>query len=74
MSGHSAVSAACATVWLPNAALPGRLAVVVLASVVGGSRAAVGSHLPLDVVGGWALGVLLGSGWNAAADLARHAG
>jgi membrane-associated phospholipid phosphatase len=72
VSGHSAVCAACATIWLANAAWPGQLAVVVLAAMVGGSRVAVGSHLPLDVVGGWALGVLLGSAWNAAADLATH--
>jgi undecaprenyl-diphosphatase len=59
-SGHATVSAAMATViapllprhrWLPFA----------VAGVVGVARMYVGVHLPLDVIGGWALGVAVGS-------------
>jgi undecaprenyl-diphosphatase len=64
-SGHATVSAAMATViatllprhrWIPFA----------LAGVVGVARLYVGVHLPLDVVGGWALGVAVASFANLA--------
>ena len=60
LSGHSAVAAATAVAVL--AALPRRWRWVplVLAALVGLARIVVGVHLPADVVGGWALGALIG--------------
>ncbi len=60
VSGHSAVSAA--TAMLAMAALPPRWrpALVGLVVLVGVARMVYGVHLPADVIGGWALGVLLG--------------
>ena len=57
-SGHAAV-AATIVVSLGSAASPAtRMALVGLAAVVGVSRTYVGAHYPLDVIGGWALGVV----------------
>ena len=60
LSGHSAVAAATAVAVL--AALPRRWrwVPIVLAGLVGLARIVVGVHLPADVVGGWALGALIG--------------
>jgi undecaprenyl-diphosphatase len=60
-SGHAAVSAALAFVlfaYLPRA---WRWAFVVLGVIVSVGRLYVGAHLPLDVVGGAALGVAAGA-------------
>jgi membrane-associated phospholipid phosphatase len=60
-SGHAAVSAALAFVlfaYLPRA---WRWAFVVLGVIVSVGRLYVGAHLPLDVVGGAALGVVAGA-------------
>ena len=60
-SGHAAVAAALATVaapWLPR---PLRRASWVVVAVVGVARVYVGAHLPLDVVGGTALGWMVGA-------------
>ena len=60
VSGHSAVAAAlavCVVVAVPPRWRPVPIAV---AAVVGLARLVVGVHLPVDVVGGWALGVLVG--------------
>jgi glycosyltransferase 2 family protein len=66
VSGHSTVAFACAAILSPY--LPRRWRVVAygLATVVGVSRIVVGAHLPLDVVGGAALGLLLAWLWHAA--------
>jgi undecaprenyl-diphosphatase len=58
-SGHAATSFACATVLT---AYEPRLAPlwIVLASAVAFSRVYVGVHYPLDVIGGAALGVVVG--------------
>jgi glycosyltransferase 2 family protein len=42
------------------------VAVYGLAGVVGVARIHVGAHLPLDVLGGAALGSLMGWTWNLA--------
>lgn len=65
-SGHSAVSAALATVAAGSLPRAGRVAVGAVAIEVALARLYVGAHLPLDVIGGAALGVLLGSAVRAA--------
>lgn len=61
VSGHSAVAFAAATVIAP--VLPRRWRVVpfALATLVAVARIYVGVHLPLDVIGGAALGILCGT-------------
>jgi glycosyltransferase 2 family protein len=62
VSGHTAVAAALATAATPY--LPRRVQRVVwaVAWVVGLARIYVGAHLPLDVIGGAALGWMVGAG------------
>lgn len=60
VSGHAATLAALATVAWPWLGRRGRIAVVVLVTVVCLARVYVGAHLPLDVVGGVGLGVAVG--------------
>jgi len=58
-SAHAANAAAVAVVltgWYPR----WRIAFGVLAFLIGYSRIYVGVHYPLDVLGGWALGILCG--------------
>jgi undecaprenyl-diphosphatase len=72
VSGHSTVAFACAATLSPY--LPGRWRVVGygLASTVGLSRIVVGAHLPLDVVGGAALGLALAYGWHVAVGVEQR--
>lgn len=60
VSGHAATLAALATVAWPWLGRRGRVAVVVLVGLVCLARVHVGAHLPLDVVGGAALGLAVG--------------
>ena len=60
VSGHAATLAALATVAWPWLGPRGRVVVVVLVVVVCLARVYVGAHLPLDVVGGAALGLAIG--------------
>ncbi|MGY1753505.1 phosphatase PAP2 family protein [Blastococcus sp. SYSU D01042] len=62
VSGHAAVAAALATAAVPYLTRRTRRVVWVLAWTVGLARIYVGAHLPLDVVGGVALGWAIGSG------------
>jgi membrane-associated phospholipid phosphatase len=57
ISGHAATLTALAVVAWPWLGRRGRIAVVVLVGVVCLTRVYVGAHLPLDVVGGAALGL-----------------
>jgi membrane-associated phospholipid phosphatase len=57
VSGHAAVVVALLAVAWPALGRRGRIACTVLAVLVCLSRVHVGAHLPLDVVGGAALGV-----------------
>jgi len=66
VSGHSAVSFAIAGVLSPYLSPWGRFAIRVLAAKVGFARMHVGAHLPLDIVGGAALGHLLAMLWRLA--------
>jgi undecaprenyl-diphosphatase len=61
VSGHAATAAALATVAYPYLGKRTRVVVVVLAAIVAFARVYVGAHLPLDVLGGAAMGWAVGS-------------
>ncbi|HEX2184742.1 MAG TPA: phosphatase PAP2 family protein [Chloroflexota bacterium] len=61
VSGHAAVAVALAVVALPHLGPRARWMVAALAAFVCVARVYVGAHLPLDVVGGAALGLLVGA-------------
>jgi glycosyltransferase 2 family protein len=61
VSGHAATAVALATVAFPYLGRRTRVVVVVLAAIVAFARVYVGAHLPLDVVGGAAMGWAIGS-------------
>lgn len=61
VSGHAATLTALATVVWPCLGRRGRIAVAVLVAFVSLSRVYVGAHLPLDIVGGAALGLAVGA-------------
>jgi undecaprenyl-diphosphatase len=62
-SGHAAVSIALAAVAAPHVDPALRAPLYATAVAVGTARVYVGAHLPLDVVGGMALGMAIGSAW-----------
>jgi membrane-associated phospholipid phosphatase len=57
LSGHAGVAVALGTAALPRLGPAGRALVLGVIPVVGLTRVYVGAHLPLDVVGGAALGL-----------------
>ena len=59
LSGHAAVATALTAAAFPHLGVRGRRVALALASIVGLSRVYVGAHLPLDVAGGAALGLLV---------------
>ena len=65
VSGHAAIATAIATVMWPYLAARGRAAVLVAVVMVAAGRVYAGAHLPLDVVGGAAIGALVGLSVNA---------
>jgi len=58
-SGHAAVATALAASAFARSRPAARLSLTGLAAIVGVARVYVGAHLPLDVLGGAALGVTL---------------
>jgi undecaprenyl-diphosphatase len=60
-SGHAAVSAAITIVVLAFLGMPWRIAAAALAVAVPLCRMYVGAHLPLDLIGGAAMGVAIAS-------------
>jgi membrane-associated phospholipid phosphatase len=69
-SGHAAVSTVMTVIIWPEVPTGARLTLAALTGVVPFGRMYVGAHLPLDLVGGSALGLALGSAIN----LVRHNG
>ncbi len=65
-SGHTAVAATMVTVLWPHVGGAERVGLVAAALVVAFARIQVGAHLPIDTVGGAALGVVTGELWRLA--------
>jgi undecaprenyl-diphosphatase len=64
LSGHCTVAFCLATVLSPYLTTNGRVVAFGLATVVAFARIQTGAHLPLDTLGGAALGCLLGWTWH----------
>jgi glycosyltransferase 2 family protein len=64
VSGHAGVAVALAAAVLPELGSAARVATLFVAPTVGLSRIYVGAHLPLDVVGGAALGLAVDALWE----------
>jgi undecaprenyl-diphosphatase len=60
VSGHAAVVTLLVTLTWPYLSRNGRIVAVALAVAVCLARVYVGAHLPLDIVGGAALGLAVG--------------
>jgi undecaprenyl-diphosphatase len=71
-SGHTAVAFALAAVAYPYLPARWRAVTLVLAATVGFARMYFGAHLPLDVLGGAALGVAVGACAHLIMDLVTH--
>jgi undecaprenyl-diphosphatase len=65
LSGHAGVAVALGVAALPSVGRPGRLFIGGLVPAVGLARMYIGAHLPLDIVGGAALGLAV----EAATDI-----
>ena len=63
-SGHAAVAFAITIILLAYVRRPWQIAAIVLAIVVVTVRMYVAAHLPLDLIGGAALGVMVASAVN----------
>ena len=73
LSGHTALAVTMAVVLTPYLGRGGRWAVWILAVLVGAARMYAGAHLPLDVVGGAALGLVTGGAVSLVAGRIRAA-
>lgn len=73
VSGHAAVATGMAVAVWPYLRWRGRAVVVVLAALVGLGRIYAGAHLPLDVVGGVAIGLAAGLITSGLVGVPHHA-
>lgn len=64
LSGHAAVASALTAATYPHLQTRGRRLILAVAALVGLSRIYVGAHLPLDVAGGAALGLIVDGAWS----------
>lgn len=64
-SGHAAVATTLALIATRDQKRALRCGLLAIAGLTGGARMYVGAHLPLDVAGGFAAGVLCGNAANA---------
>jgi uncharacterized protein (TIRG00374 family) len=71
-SGHATVAAACATALYFNVERKYRKYLVLVVFLVGLSRVYLGAHFPRDVIGGWALGITVGSAISLAVGSTRR--
>lgn len=69
VSGHATVAFACAATLSPYLSSRWRVFGYGLATTVGVSRVVVGAHLPMDLVGGAALGLTLAYVWHLAVGI-----
>jgi len=72
LSGHAGVAAALGAAALPRFGPAGRGLILGAAAAVGLTRVYVGAHLPLDVAGGAALGLVLDAAAGLVLASARH--
>lgn len=68
VSGHAGVAVALGLAAWPELGRGGRAAVVAVVPLVGAARTYVGAHLPLDVLGGAALGLAVDGAVHGVAD------
>ncbi len=61
-SGHATVAAACVAILFFQVDRRYRKYLLWLVFLVGLSRMYLGAHFPLDILGGWALGAMIGAG------------
>ena len=73
LSGHAGVAFALGAAALPRLSRPGRVLVLGAIPTVAVTRVYVGAHLPLDIVGGAALGVAVEAGLAMLTTRRRHA-
>jgi undecaprenyl-diphosphatase len=73
LSGHAGVAFALGAAALPRLSRPGRVLVLGAISTVAVTRVYVGAHLPLDIVGGAALGVAVEAGLAMLTTRRHHA-
>ncbi len=65
-SGHTTIAAALVAVTVPYLPRPARRTAWIAVALVAIARVYVGAHLPLDVIGGFALGSMIGAVVNLA--------
>jgi undecaprenyl-diphosphatase len=71
-SGHAAVSTAITVIMWPDVPTSLRLPIAALTGLVPFGRMYVGAHLPIDLVGGSALGLAIGCAINIVGGGGRH--